>query len=408
MERIEMNQMVRPSERVNAGKASANNSDVKTDFAQMLKGKEQTVQEEKTNPKSEKKDDGQETEGVKKEQKQENEPHLPEKEGEAQVPAEVMIQLQAALNQLMENHGQVSELADTENTDAEPGIKQDNAVSAAGTVPAADMTTVMAETGTAEDAAQLIDESLIPMAAKEEAVQTLPVSEEAAGIETPGKDTPVKETAVQEEAAGNHNTQPNTEQPAVKGPEQSLNRDNPKQDGPEHQSGKDGGGKARENAEYTFSAQDAGSRTQFIETPVKGQTDTAAVRTTPDTFPADVGKAIAARMPKADNTLTIELEPAALGKLTIKVVYEAGRAAVSIMSANPKTLELLSQSAGDIAQILEDKTGQQTVVYTPDPEQDLDGRQGGQNSGRQDQQRDEDKRQSQPDSFAQQLRLGLV
>lgn len=144
-------------------------------------------------------------------------------------------------------------------------------------------------------------------------------------------------------------------------------------------------------------------RTMTADQPV---TDT--LKTTPDTLPQDLGQALAARLPGTSGTLTIELEPASLGKLTIQVIYEEGKAAVSIMSANPKTLELLSRSAPELAGILEEKTGQQTVIYTQQPEQQQsydEGRDGGR---QQDQDRREEKREQPSDSFAQQLRLGLV
>jgi len=138
------------------------------------------------------------------------------------------------------------------------------------------------------------------------------------------------------------------------------------------------------------------------------QSSTATVRTTPETFFKDVGTAIAGKLPSKNGAFTIELEPASLGKLTIKVAYEAGKAAVSIMSANPKTVELLSQSAGDIARILEEKTGQETVVYTPEPKQQYQEGQNSQEHGRENQESHEQKKQEQSDSFTQMLRLGLV
>lgn len=133
------------------------------------------------------------------------------------------------------------------------------------------------------------------------------------------------------------------------------------------------------------------------------------LKTTPDTLPQDVAHMLGTRLPKGDGTLVIDLEPASLGKLTIEVVYEEGKAAVSILSSNPKTLELLSRSLSDIAYILEEKTGQETVIYTQEtdrqPSYDTQ-----RDQGRQEEQQDkrEQKRETPTDSFAQQLRLGLV
>lgn len=106
--------------------------------------------------------------------------------------------------------------------------------------------------------------------------------------------------------------------------------------------------------------------------------------------------------------LEITLEPAVLGKITLRVVYQEGRAALSLISDSPKTLELLSQKAGEIAQILQEKTGQETIIFVPETSyteqgQEDNGQQRG--HGRQQQERP---KQEQTESFAQQLRLGLL
>lgn len=122
---------------------------------------------------------------------------------------------------------------------------------------------------------------------------------------------------------------------------------------------------------------------------------------------------MASRLPGNGRELIIELEPASLGKLTIKMVYEGSRAAVSILASNPRTLELLSQKASEIASILEEKTGQETVIYTQAPEreegqpdEDSGGGQGRKQEGQERRDREDDRHET--ESFAQQLRLGLV
>ena len=59
------------------------------------------------------------------------------------------------------------------------------------------------------------------------------------------------------------------------------------------------------------------------------------VRTSEPNLINDVGRAIAQRLPASDGTLTIELEPASLGKMTIRVLYESGNATVSILETRP-------------------------------------------------------------------------
>lgn len=144
------------------------------------------------------------------------------------------------------------------------------------------------------------------------------------------------------------------------------------------------------------------------------KTETVSMRTTPETLPEDLGKTLGAKFADGARTLTVELEPASLGKLTIRLTYEGDRAAVSIMATNPKTLELLNQKASEIAAILEEKTGQQTIIYTQKPEtnqENYDRNPDGKSSqeDREEKQNHQQKEEHQQfDSFAQQLRLGLI
>ena len=79
------------------------------------------------------------------------------------------------------------------------------------------------------------------------------------------------------------------------------------------------------------------------------------------------------------------------------------------MATNPRTLELLSEKAAEIASILEEKTGQETVILTQQPQEQeeyQENKHGG--NAQKDQEQGEDEQHSRSDSFAQQLRLGLV
>ena len=96
--------------------------------------------------------------------------------------------------------------------------------------------------------------------------------------------------------------------------------------------------------------------------------------------------------------------------MTIRVLYESGKATVSILATSPRTLELLSARAGELASILEERTGQETVVYAeqPESEQPFDERQGeGRQKDREPEGR-EHKERNEQDSFLQQLRLGVI
>lgn len=407
MAKIEMAQMVRSAAKTKPRDVSSDNAKTSTDFAQMLKGKDQAVQDDGNNPKTENKDDGQNAQDmdVKDSQKQEDTSQVTQKDTEVQVPVEIMLQLQAALNQLMEKQMPDTETMGTQMAEIQVKTEPAEAILSEVTAQMQEQTADAVQEQAA-DAVQeqtavagglTTDEAMFFTTAKQAEVQTLPVRKEAADSENNANTVP-DVTAV----VGNE------DQLVVTAPEQSVHKQAAGQDETQNKDSQEHDAKPAEEPVYAENLSSAAGRVQFNETSVRDTAGTVTVKTTPETFPADVGKAIAAKLPGNNSTLTIELEPAALGKMTIKVVYEAGRAAVSIMSANPKTLELLSQSAGDIAQILEEKTGQQTVVYTPDPQQDLDGRQERQENGGQRHDRDEERKQNQPDTFAQQLRLGLV
>ena len=130
--------------------------------------------------------------------------------------------------------------------------------------------------------------------------------------------------------------------------------------------------------------------------------------TAQDTLTEDLGNYLDTKISEKKGKLELSLEPERLGKLTIRLEYEKGKTEVTIFSTSAKTLEILSKEAGHLAQILEEKTGTPTVIYTPEQtenRQNMDQDTGHRRNGRQDQ---KEQRQKQDDSFAQQLRLGLA
>lgn len=130
--------------------------------------------------------------------------------------------------------------------------------------------------------------------------------------------------------------------------------------------------------------------------------------TAQDTLTEDLGNYLDTKISEKKGKLELSLEPERLGKLTIRLEYEKGKTEVTIFSTSAKTLEILSKEAGHLAQILEEKTGTPTVIYTPEQtenRQNMDQNPGHGRNGRQDQ---KEQRQKQDDSFAQQLRLGLT
>lgn len=419
MARIDVSSMVQPQAPVRDSKAAPDSSGPKTDFAQMLKEKDQSVREEGKEPAPQK--------DVKDSHKKEPEPEHDKTKGDGQVPPEVMLELQKALNQFLEHHVQTTEKHTPAQTQAlaKAGEKLVGAVLKEGPVLQKAMEGAdPPEKGKGKPQPVLLSGRNLEKSAAKAEPKTEPKTQTEATAQTkaetaasPLGKAPAMVLAGAETQKHTKSPQPE-EHPVIKTLAQAPRSAHPLEkevfSGKNESDPKDGrphAGQPAQGPSYAETAGNTGNHALFRQMPVRQTPQTVTVRTAPETFGADLGKAIAPKLSGNSGTLSIELEPAALGKLTLKVMYEGDRATVSIMSSNPKTLELLSRSAGEIAQILEQKTGQQTVVYTPQqPEQNMDGRQGGQNGDdrRQDRNQEDDRRQGQPDSFAQQLRLGLV
>ena len=165
-----------------------------------------------------------------------------------------------------------------------------------------------------------------------------------------------------------------------------------------------------------FASQTQKTTVQQQELPV-GTNETMMMRTTESTLTDDLTNLVSSRFPSKNGTLTIELDPENLGKITINVNYDSGHAAVSISATNSKTLEMLTQSAPQMANIIQQKTGQQTDVFVPNTQQSgakhdmAEGRES--NENREQQQSRQNEQQSRSDetsstAFLHQMRLGLV
>lgn len=255
-----------------------------------------------------------------------------------------------------------------------------------------------------------------------DAQATTPVQEAAQALQS--QDTnQIRQTAPQEAARQEshvENTMEQTRQPqqveqAVK-PEQPR-QENQAADRKQGEAGADSLKKAETTVrpEEQLAAQST-ANSQFQSqlstegTEVPGET-TAAVKTSEATMYRDIAETLASRMPVKDGTLTLELEPASLGKIIIKVAFEDGKTVMSLMADSHRTLAILSQRAGEMGQILEEKTGQQTVIYTPEnqpSQEELPERGGEENRQRQRDAQEENRHNKESESFMQQLRLGLV
>lgn len=118
---------------------------------------------------------------------------------------------------------------------------------------------------------------------------------------------------------------------------------------------------------------------------------------------------------KKENVFELQLDPAHLGKIQVKVSFENGETSVSILCASQKAMEALSDHKGSLIGLLESRMGQtaNVQIQTQKEEQDLLFQHDQQNNNKQGQKQQEEqqhKKQQDEDTsnFLQQLRLGLV
>ena len=183
-----------------------------------------------------------------------------------------------------------------------------------------------------------------------------------------------------------------------------MNREEEMPDRKEHISGKEMTALASSGYRGTVESS-AGT----AEKPAAADTGPAdRLATAQDTLTEDLGNYLDTKISEKKGKLELSLEPERLGKLTIRLEYEKGKTEVTIFSTSAKTLEILSKEAGHLAQILEEKTGNPTVIYTPDQTENRQNMDQDTGQGRNDRQEHREQRQKQDDSFAQQLRLGLA
>lgn len=135
----------------------------------------------------------------------------------------------------------------------------------------------------------------------------------------------------------------------------------------------------------------------------------------PEEIPDRLAKELLVRTSEDRREFEIQIEPEYLGKITVKVLYEAGKSVVSILCSSSKTMELLAQNAGDIGTVMEQNLGEPTEIYVEQQKTDMFQQEQEENShaGRQSEQsrqkEQQEKLKAQKSSrFLQELRLGIL
>lgn len=137
-----------------------------------------------------------------------------------------------------------------------------------------------------------------------------------------------------------------------------------------------------------------------------------------DVMPAEylqkLNDTIVKQMTSGRQEFEIQLMPKNLGTMMVKVVYEAGKAAISIVCNEQRAMQAMSEHARELGNMIENRLGTQTEIFIEQPAKDYlqQEQKHGDNREQQSRQRQEEQKEQQQftDSadFLQQLRLGLT
>lgn len=135
----------------------------------------------------------------------------------------------------------------------------------------------------------------------------------------------------------------------------------------------------------------------------------------PEELPEKVTDQLMAKISEGIKEFEIHIEPVNLGKIAVKILYQAGQTTVSIMCSEKRTLDILGRNAGEIGQIIDKNLGGTTTIVVDKQESDYlnqtrdENQQNGRN-GEQEQQEGRKKEEGVDDAqdFLQKLRLGLA
>lgn len=153
-------------------------------------------------------------------------------------------------------------------------------------------------------------------------------------------------------------------------------------------------------------------RTERAEVPVYENVTTVHVEQ-PEELPQKVTDQLLSKLAEGVTEFEIHIEPANLGKLAIKVLYEGGQATISIICSEKKAWEALGQNAREIGNIIDHNLGEETTIIVEKQETDYLNQTKDENeqAGKEQQkQKENGKNQDSEDAgdFLQKLRLGLA
>lgn len=135
----------------------------------------------------------------------------------------------------------------------------------------------------------------------------------------------------------------------------------------------------------------------------------------PEELPQKLTDELTSKLMNGAKEFEIHIEPEHLGKIAVKILYEAGQATVSILCSEKRTLDMLGQSAREIGNVIDRNLGGTTTIIVEKQETDYLNQTGDENQNKGQNAEQEQKKEKGGESkaedaeqFLQKLRLGLA
>ena len=133
----------------------------------------------------------------------------------------------------------------------------------------------------------------------------------------------------------------------------------------------------------------------------------------PEELPEKVTDQLLAKLVEGVKEFEIHIEPANLGKIAVKILYEGSQAHVSIICSEKRAMDVLGQNAREIGNVLSKNFGGETTIIVDKQETDYLNQTRDENEhANQEQQKQKENNKNQDgedaEQFLQKLRLGLA
>lgn len=134
----------------------------------------------------------------------------------------------------------------------------------------------------------------------------------------------------------------------------------------------------------------------------------------PEQLPDKLTDQLLTKMSEGIQEFEIHIEPANLGKIAVKILYQEGQATVSIVCSEKRALDVLGRNAGEIGQVIEKNLGGITTIIVDKQESDYlnqtrdENQKNGQNGGQEQKKDGKEQNAEEAEQFLQKLRLGLA